>query len=66
MNAIEALNIAALNLDKVNSGPEKLEAEVKRLKDVVKNQQKIIVSILKTLPEDQQNKILDIYNSKEG
>lgn len=37
MTAIEAMNIAASNLEKANSRPEKLEAEVKRLKDVVKN-----------------------------
>ncbi len=66
MNAIEALNIAVSNADKANSRPQKMEAEVKELRSAVIHLNKVIVAILKTLPEDQQNKIFEMYNSKEG
>lgn len=60
MTAIEAMNIAALNLEEANSRPQKMEAEVKKLKSAVIHLNKVIVAILKTLPEDQQKKIFEI------
>lgn len=57
MTALEALQIGADNLNNLNSQPAKTQREVEQLHDQVALLSKVVNAVLKTLPEEQIEKI---------